>query len=283
MTSDQPALSLRNPNVQQLRRLSGAAGRVPTPGSSWSRARRSLDEALAAGLAIEAVFVDAAHDGQRLASLRRRAAAEHHGRPRHWPTACWPRWPTPCRRKGSSPSRPGPTSTLESLLGHRRPGLGASCSPASPIRATPARSCAPPRPRRRRAWSSPATAPIPTARRPCGPRPVRCSACRSSTAGADRRRRWTRCGPPGSRCVGTVAADGDDHRRGRPHRRSRWCSAARPTAWPPRWSPVLDRRVTIPMRGVGREPQRGRPPPAVLGYERDARNRMPAGLPRAEG
>lgn len=74
MTGDQPALSLRNPNVQHLRRLIGRRRSRTEAGQFVFEGPTLVDEALQAGFPIDAVFVDAPMR-ERLAPLLTKLAA----------------------------------------------------------------------------------------------------------------------------------------------------------------------------------------------------------------
>ena len=229
-------------SVQRLRRLSRRrSARTGRGRVRDRRARRSLAEALDAGVAVDRACV--AEPGLPDGAAGRAAAAAGRGR------APWPhRRAGPGRRHRHAPAGGGRGP-------HRRPSPAADAVAAAGAAGARAGRRGRPRQRRhaaahgrgrrrRRPWCSATARSTRSA-----PRCVRASAglavprCRDRAPATASTPLGRAARAPGCRTVATVARGGDALRR-RPTwpARWRWCSATRPTACPPTWPPPSTRR-----------------------------------------
>ena len=262
MTSDQPALSLRNPNVQHLRRLIGRRRSRTEAGQFVFEGPTLLEEALQAELPIDAVFIDAAMT-QRLASLVARltdTTAVH-----VLADGVLAKVSDTTSPQGLVAIAPRPDVTLESFLATGVRGLvivlDAINDPGNAgtiVRTAEAVGAA------GVVFAHDSTDPY-------GPKTVRAaagSAFRLPLVGAGATRDATdTLRSAGFSCVGTVATDGDDHRRVDLTGDIGLVLGSEAHGLAPDVIAVLDRRVTIPMRGSV-ESLNVAAAAAVLGYER---------------
>ena len=208
--SEPSQLRFDNPKIQRLRRLIGRRSARTDEGAFAVEGPRLIAEAIRAGW-----------DGRVAVRARRCRRRPSSDRWRSPTIACI--CSDPACSNGSRPptrrSRRSPSSRSTDALSERarRRRRGSSSPTGSPIPATWARSCDPPRrPDSTPSWSHREPS-IRSTRRSCGHRPVRCSTCRSW------RRRSTRSVLPGLTLVGTLIAPGRlvrPHSRGRCGRRS---------------------------------------------------------------
>jgi TrmH family RNA methyltransferase len=277
MTSVEPALSLRNPNVQHLRRLIGRRRSRTEAGQFVFEGPTLVEEALRTEFPIDAVFVDAIA-AERLAPLLDRLADA---------TAVHLLADGVLAKVSDTNSpqaivavAPRPKATLESFLATGARGLvillDAVSDPGNAgtvVRTAEAVGAA------GVVFASDSTDPY-------GPKTVRAaagSAFRVPLAGAGATPdAMATLRSAGFSCVGAVATDGDDHRVADLTGDVGLVLGSEAHGLAPDVVAVLDRRVTIPMRGAV-ESLNVAAAAAVLGYERIRQSDAPIDVTGSEG
>ena len=276
MTSDQPALSLRNPNVQHLRRLIGRRRSRTEAGQFVFEGPTLLDEALHAAFPIDAVFVDATMT-ERLAPLLARLAATTAVHVLAYGVLA--KVSDTTSPQGLIAVAPRPDVTLDSFLATGVRGLVIVLDSINdPGNAgTIVRTA-----------EAVGAAGVVFAREstdPFGPKTVRAaagSAFRVPLVGADATSAaMATLRSAGFSCVGTVATHGDDHRLVDLTGDVGLVLGSEAHGLAPDVVAVLDQRVTIPMRGSV-ESLNVAAAAAVLGYERMRQSDAPMDVTGSE-